>query len=321
MARATAAPSRGRSSGFLASIRATRASRRVGDLAAEIVDPGRVLEEDLREHGHEVRPGEGRRPGERLVEHAAEREDVRPRVDGLPAPRLLRRHVPRGPEHRPRLRRAAQRGEPRHPEVEDPHVLQAGAHEEDVAGLEVAVDDAPEVDRGQRLGDPVAHRHRLLDAEPPARQAMGEILSFEPLHHQVALPRGGHAVRPVPDQARVDQLGEELRLALEPPVPREVALEEHLHGDRLRRGQVLGIEDRAHPAQPRDVIELETSSYDVAGDHWWQRVPTGGQERPPLRGQGQTFRSRSGSRSASRSRSRLASKARRAWPPASRGAP
>ena len=68
---------------------------------------------------------------------------------------------------------------PRQAEVEQLHAVR---REEHVRRLEVAVDDAARVQRGQRGQHAEADRHRLGDAQRPAPQALGERLALEQLH-------------------------------------------------------------------------------------------------------------------------------------------
>ncbi len=61
----------------------------------------------------------------------------------------------------------------------------------------------------------VASRTASPIAERPAREAGCEVLAVEPLHGEEQLAGGGLAVGDVADDAGVDQLGEQLDLALE----------------------------------------------------------------------------------------------------------
>ena len=91
-------------------------------------------------------------PGEHLVGHHGQRVDVAPLIE-LPPGKLLGAHVRRGSEHHPLLRELlllrlifglASLGDT---EVEDLHEIRlTGARrEDDVIGLEIAVDDAAAV--------------------------------------------------------------------------------------------------------------------------------------------------------------------------------
>src|SRR5205085_6300317 len=103
-------------------------------------------------------------PRERLVEDEPEAVDVgRPR-DRLAA-HLLGRHVGGRPEERPRVREAAG-GEVAHePEVDEARL--ARLLDEDVLGLEIAVDDSVRVAVGDRARDLRAEAARLADSELP----------------------------------------------------------------------------------------------------------------------------------------------------------
>ena len=126
--------------------------------------------------------------GEHLVEQAAEREHIGAAVDAL-AGHLLRRHVAERSQHdslrRARHGRAIGAGGvetlQRQPEIENLDVAVAG--QEDVLGLEVAMDDA----LGMRRRQPVGNRRRNLDRlaprqRTPSRSAR-EGCAFEQLHH------------------------------------------------------------------------------------------------------------------------------------------
>jgi hypothetical protein len=199
------------------------------------------------------------------VEDAAQGEEVAARVR-LPALELLGRHVLEGAEdgaHRGERRRqllgrelaelGAARLRPargvefRQAEIEQ---LDAALGEEDVAGLEVAVDDPGRVRALERVGDLDPEPEDLLDRERPPLDALGERLALEELHDQevdLALP---------PDvvegaDVRVLERRDRLRLALEALAHllggREV-LGQDLERDRPVEPGVLGAVDLAHPA-------------------------------------------------------------------------
>jgi hypothetical protein len=109
-------------------------------LVVAVVD----LEDERRERLRFVRPA----PRQALVEHHADRVEVRARVDVLHAERLLRRHVVRRAHRRAGARLVALiralAEELRDPEIEElgrrrPLLVEL---DEDVLGLEIAVDDA-----------------------------------------------------------------------------------------------------------------------------------------------------------------------------------
>jgi hypothetical protein len=138
-----------------------------------------LVAQDRRDQVHGRRPREGTVPGQHLVEDDPEREDVRSGVD-LAAARLLRRHVGHRAEdlslsgdrdtalrgHVRDVGVGGRRIDPGEAEVEYLHSAFVGDH--DVAGLQVPVDDAAFVRRGQSIGE----RHGDLE-EPGERKAAG----------------------------------------------------------------------------------------------------------------------------------------------------
>ena len=140
-------------------------------------------------------------------------------IDGESA-RLLGRHVADRPHHHPgrrvRHRRTVTGGggnASREAEVEDFHV--AGARDEDVAGLQVAMDDAAIVRGGKGPGDLHAVLERLADRHRTARDDRRERLAVEQLGDGV---RGRAVLADVVDRddVRVGERGEGFHLALEP---------------------------------------------------------------------------------------------------------
>jgi hypothetical protein len=156
-----------------------RLDRRVVEDLVHRVDGGVRLERALARHG--------------LVEDAAEREDVRAVVDGLPL-HLLRRHVADGSHHDPGARvlagarrrdarflvRRSPLGQLREPEVE--HLREAVPRDHDVARLEVAVDDP----RPVRLGDAVRRLGQITEEAPQVLlvhvDQLGQRMPVDPLH-------------------------------------------------------------------------------------------------------------------------------------------
>ncbi len=155
---------------------------RLGEIGPDLARAGRLLEEDLREHGHHVRALVGGPPREALVEHAPEREHVDARI-ALAAPlEQLGRDVPGRAQHYARARQprlvARDVGDA---EVEELHLFEVAPHDEDVAGLDVAVDEPALVSEGQRGGGAAHHPQALGDGEALAEHPPGEILALEPL--------------------------------------------------------------------------------------------------------------------------------------------
>src|SRR5262249_20673112 len=116
---------------------AERVERR-RDLGPVLADVRRLGEEDLAEHGYGVLTVERRLADEALEEHAAEGEDVGPRVERSNAAGLFRGHVAGRAQERSALRQPGRVLEPRYPEVEHLNPGDVAVHEEDIARLEIA---------------------------------------------------------------------------------------------------------------------------------------------------------------------------------------
>ena len=134
---------------------------------------------------------------EHLVEDAAQAVDVAPPVElGLPG-RLLRAHVLRGTDHDTRMRQLRPGGclqGARDAEVGDQRVT---VEQQDVLGLDVAVDDAVPVRVGQRFRRLPGDSDRLRQGE--------SMLPLEPLAKGLALDIGHHVVEEALRLARVVQ--------------------------------------------------------------------------------------------------------------------
>ncbi len=210
----------------------------------------------LAEDPHEGVAVERHLAGEHLVEDDAEGVDVGAGVDALPR-RLLGRHVVRRAEDHPRPGelgvRAADLGDA---EVEDLHeaVVAPATDEEDVVGLQIAVDDAAPVRGGQGRGDLGRDVEHLVGRHRAAADPIGEGLALQVLHHEV-----GGAVGELPEVADVDDVGvadgrRRLRLANEAAHDLLVAGDlaaEHLHREALVQGGVGREVDHAHAALPQ----------------------------------------------------------------------
>ncbi len=161
------------------------------------------------------RAGERRIAGQHLVEHRAERVHVGARGDLALAHRLLRRHVVRRAERHAGLGHPAAAGlagGERDAEVGDqrPIVVQ-----QDVLGLDVAVDDAVPVGVVERVGDlardpdGVGDRELLLAAQPVAqRLALDERHDVEEAAVRLARVEQRQDVRVLQIRRQLD-LGEE----------------------------------------------------------------------------------------------------------------
>ena len=161
-----------------------------------------------------------------LVDHRAERVEIRSRVPEPPAHDLGRDGLLRAVDEERTavpVRRDGSVTEPIGGEVDQRHPealgagLPGGAADEDVLELEIAVDQLLLVQRGERLDDAAQDGLELVDVRGPgAREALRQRL---PVHELV-----GHVVGAARQLARLDALREALvRHARDEPVVREEA--------------------------------------------------------------------------------------------------
>ena len=191
-------------------------------------------------------------------------------VDRPLALHLLGGHVRRRSEHRSFSCEASRLlvGLHRRVELGEAEVEQLGnfvavvaLHDEDVLGLEIAVDDAGSVGLHEPLGavaDDAARGRRVDEAD--AGHPVVERLAVEELHGDV-----GPAVFEAPRVVHVDDVGAlhargGARLAEEPlddDVRVRQLLGEHLERHALAEGDLLGLVDRGHSPTPdlaRDAV-------------------------------------------------------------------
>src|SRR6185436_5043609 len=227
----------------------------------------RIRAEPLEDLG---RRGAGQRAleRERLVEHRAEAEDVRARVEAPAARGLLGAHVGHGAaQPAAGLALAAEVAEP---EVRD--ARPTVAVDEDVLRLDVTVQDAALVRRLQRLGDLDEARGDLARVGPapgaPALDEVGqrravadELLDDEGLAFDLADLEDRH------DAAVIDAPGR-ARLAPQPvqadglePGPHE--LERHAAPER----DLLGLPHAAHAALAEQADETEAAEHRAGLGH------------------------------------------------------
>ena len=212
----------------------------------------------LHGHGDEAVAAEGQLPGQALVEHDAQRVDVGARVDRA-AVGLLGREVVGAPDEHVGARDA---GLPvrvegaRDPEVGELHGPVAG--EEDVLGLDVAVDHPLRLGVGQGAADLGADAGGLGGRQRPlAPDARLEVLPLHELHDEVGALVVLAPVEQV-HEVRVRQAGHQEGLAAEPlgvllvgQEPRVQALHRHVaaqHG-------VARSPDRRHSAAADQLVE------------------------------------------------------------------
>ena len=220
---------------------------------------------------------EGPLAREHLVEDRAEREDVGPRV-GAPSAHLFGRHVPERPEDDAGLGAGRGRGEIGglgalllmrqlgEAEVEDLDAAVVG--DEEVFGLEVAVDDAFQVRGREPMGDLQRAVDCLARREPPACELRPERLAFEELLDDVGSPLVRADVVDRGDVGVVED-ARRLRLLLEAP--------EAVGVGRERSRQHL---DRHFAAEPRILRAVDLShspGADLAEDLVRTETGTGGE--------------------------------------------
>ena len=231
-----------------------------GDLRAGVADARRRLEQELGEHGHGVVAVEGGAPDEALVQHAAEREDVRARVERRDALHLLRRDVAGRAQERAGLREPERvAGDARDPEVDHGEAADVVTAQEQVRRLEVAVHGAGLGGVADPPGGQPRAGERLGLGEPASREAGGEVFPFEPLHRQVVLAALGEAVPDVADDVGVVELREDGRLADEALDVDVVGAVEDLQRHGAAVAAIRGAEDRPHASRPRLALEEETA--------------------------------------------------------------
>ncbi len=198
-------------------------------------------------------------PDEHLRENQAERVDVGALIDGL-ARRLFGRHVgERSDDRAGRGRKRARLGRTRDPEVGDDRLL--GVVDEDVGGLEIAVDDASLVRGAKARHDLPGERQRAGHRQLAFRgQQTREIGAVDERHRDVLDAVDlAHVVDA--DDVGMRDLPREHELALEPSL-------QLLRGQRIRirldhlereRQPQLGIPDvinGAHPAHAEQADDL-----------------------------------------------------------------
>ncbi len=244
-------------------------------LRPQLVDVRRVLEQDLREHGHHVVADERAASRQALEQHAAEREHVRARSDIALAARLLRRHVAGRADHDAGARREAIAvGDARDAEVEQLHAIELVVRQEQVRRLDVAMHDAAFVRGAERFGDPPHQRDALAAGQPLVPHAVIERLAVEPLHREPQLARVRAAVGDVAHDAGMAQRREHADLAREAFGVIDRGRAQHLDRDGFSGLSIDRAKHRTHPARARHPFELEPVLHHIAGLHVLDRSLT-----------------------------------------------
>ena len=132
----------------------------------------------------------------------------------------------------------------------------AVAREQDVARLDIAVDDASDVRHAERTGDVEADACCLRRGEATdTTQPGGQVLALDELHDQERLAIVGAGLE-AGDDVRVAQDG--LRQCLAPEAHRDVGIGDHLAPQQLDRDGTVGFGvdravDRGHATDPDDL--------------------------------------------------------------------
>lgn len=179
-------------------------------------------------------------PADEAVEQDAEAVDVAALGRRLSC-QHFRRHVKRGPC--PVVARAPFLERPSRAEVHHEHA--AAALADDVARLDVAVQQASRVHGRQGAGQLDAGQQRFFDAEAPvAFDHLVERVAGDQLH-----PHAGHAIMRVRavnrDDVRVAEAGEEAAFLQRVGVGGRIVAREQLEGDLARQVRIPGPVHRA----------------------------------------------------------------------------
>jgi hypothetical protein len=153
--------------------------------------------------------------------------------------------------------------EARDAEVDQRDPFDRAAAQEQVRRLDVAMDNAALVQAAEDRGDPPREVDGLPDGQGAGLEPARQRLPLEPFGHQVLLAGLGGAVRHVADHARVVELCEQLRLALEAVADAD-SLAQDLDRDLEPGGAVHAAVDQAHPALAGQSAHLEATAVDGA---------------------------------------------------------
>lgn len=200
---------------------------------------------------------EGRLPHEALVQDRPDRVDVGRLADRLRvAARLLRAHVGGGSDDLPDARQTRVGGAIAG-EAEVHHVRRAALVQEDVAGLQITVDEPRAVRVADGARDLPQHAHGAARRDAPRADLVRQRAALDEVHREedgaVHLADLVHR-----DDVGMAQPRQRLRLLLEPPqelTEHEVAGAQHLHGD-----------DAPQALLPRPVDDPHAAATELAED-------------------------------------------------------
>jgi hypothetical protein len=242
-----------------------------GQVGSELGRGRHRIGDDLRQDRARLLGGERQAPGERAIQDHAQGPDVAAPVDVLLAAHLLRAHVLGRAEKLPGFGAVAdaRRGVLRDAEVEHlDDLVVVGAREEQVVGLQIAMNDARLVGLAQGLrglGEDargLGHGDATLTTE-----ALGEVFPVQELHHQVGRAFVHAVVDHVHDVGAL-QRRRGLRFALETgPSARGLGDREahELHRDLRAQPHVPRDPDRAHAPLGEGAQQLVAACDDGAG--------------------------------------------------------
>ena len=209
--------------GFFVRQRSSKSFRRGCRFFGNRLQSGSVFSTSAKMCGTDSPLNNGSR--EHLVEHDAERPDIRPLIGGLTA-RLLGAHVPGRAENQAGLshretqrRRMAERrlvriARERFRETEVEHLDLTATRDHDVRGLQVPMHDAFLVRGFERSRDLQRKTQRILDRQRTVFELALERLAFDELHREE--PRAVVLVQPIDRRdVRVIQGCEQFGFALE----------------------------------------------------------------------------------------------------------
>jgi hypothetical protein len=203
---------------------------------------------------------EGRFSRQTLEEDATEGKHVRSRPDVAFAARLLGGHVTRCAEQHVRRGQSAERAlrVPRDAEIEDLDSVGIFTDEENIRGLDVAMNDAARMRRTQGLGDEPYEREAVGHREPASSEAIRQILAFEPFHGEPGFVRGKDAMRDVADDVRMVERREHPSLVEETARAALFGITKHFERDEVSRRGIARSKNGAHT--PARCVCLERES-------------------------------------------------------------